>query len=320
MFTFVLVFSAKRHFFLLKDMSKKKTISLVLSSGGARGLAHVGAIEELQERGYEIGEIAGCSVGALVGGMFAAGKLPEFKDWICNLDRVDVFSLMDFTFSSRGFIRGEKVYNALKTVIKDCQIEDLPIPFSCNAVDFNSGKEFVFRKGSLYAAIRASGSIPTVFQPARHASYDFIDGGVLNPVPISLLTQHSPEERALMVVEVNGPQYLYVPPQKDSKDRNLLAIPAWLRDYRKKVAEYFPEEPKEVKPMAPSAFSLLTRSFDLLQDRFCELLIEKYPVDVTVRISRKQAGTMEFYRAAELIEIGRQKAKQALDAWENGDI
>ena len=100
-------------------MSKKKTVSLVLSSGGARGLAHVGVIEELERRGYEIGEIAGCSAGALVGGMYAAGKLPEFKDWICNLDRVDVFSLMDFTLSSKGFIKGEKVYNALKKVVQD---------------------------------------------------------------------------------------------------------------------------------------------------------------------------------------------------------
>ena len=126
-------------------MSKKKTVSLVLSSGGARGLAHVGVIEELEKRGYQIGEIAGCSAGALVGGMYAAGKMPEFKDWICNLDRVDVFSLMDFTFSSRGFIKGEKVYNALKKVVPDCQIEDLSIPFSCNAVEVHTGKEHVFR-------------------------------------------------------------------------------------------------------------------------------------------------------------------------------
>lgn len=299
-------------------MSKKKTVSLVLSSGGARGLAHVGVIEELERRGYEIAEIAGCSIGALVGGMYAAGKMPEFKDWICNLDRVDVFSLMDFTFSSRGFIKGDKVYNSLKNVVKDCQIEDLPIPFSCNAVDYRSGKEYVFREGSLYSAIRASGSIPTVFQPAQHPSFEFIDGGVLNPVPISLITNH--EDRLLVVVEVNGPQHLYLaPPKRDQKGRSLISIPKWLQDYRRKMTHYFPEEVKEDKPSSLSAFSLITRSFDLLQDKFCELLIEKYPVDVTVRISRKQAGTLEFHRAAELIEIGRKKAVEALDLLENGD-
>lgn len=298
-------------------MSKKKTVSLVLSSGGARGLAHVGVIEELESRGYEIAEIAGCSAGALVGGMYSIGKMPEFKDWICNLDRVDVFSLMDFTFSSRGFIKGEKVYNALKKVVQDCQIEDLPIPFSCNAVDYKTGREVIFREGSLYAAIRASGSIPSVFQPARHHRHEYIDGGVVNPVPISLITNH--ENRMLVVVEVNGPDIHYVePPKKDNKGNRFMTMPGWLQDYRIKMRQFFPEGIKEEKSTSLSSLNLLTRSFDLLQDRFCQLLIEKYPVDMMVRVSRKQAGTLEFHRAPEMIEIGRQKAKEALDQLENG--
>lgn len=298
-------------------MSKKKTVSLVLSSGGARGLAHVGVIEELENRGYEIAEIAGCSAGALVGGMYSKGKMPEFKDWICNLDRLDVFSLMDFTFSSRGFIKGEKVYNALKKVVKDCQIEDLSIPFSCNAVDCKTGQEVIFREGSLYAAIRASGSIPSVFQPARHHRHEYIDGGVVNPVPISLITNH--ENRILVVVEVNGPDSHYIePPKKDEKGNRFLTMPGWLQEYRTKMMQFFPEEIKVEKPTSLSSINLITRSFDLLQDRFCELLIEKYPVDVTIRVSRKQAGTLEFHRAPEMIEIGRQKAKEALDKLENG--
>ena len=299
-------------------MSKKRIVSLVLSSGGARGLAHVGVIEELENRGYEIAEIAGCSAGALVRAMYAAGKMPEFKDWLCNLDRLDVFSLMDFTFSSRGFIKGEKVYNALKKVVKDRQIEDLSIPFSCNAVDYKSGEEVVFREGSLYAAIRASGSIPSVFQPARHHRHEFIDGGVLNPVPISLISNH--DNRLLVVVEVNGPDEHYIqPPKSDEKGNRFLSLPGWLKDYRNKMSSYFPEEEKEEKPSSLSSLNLITRSFDLLQDRFCQLLIEKYPVDMMVRISRKQAGTLEFHRAAEMIEIGRQKTKEALDQFENGD-
>jgi len=240
-------------------MAKKKTVSLVLSSGGARGLAHVGVIEELEHRGYVIAEIAGCSAGALVGGMYAAGKLPEFKDWICNLDRVDVFSLMDFTFSSRGFIKGEKVYQALKRVVPDQNIEELSIRFSCNAVDVNSGKEHVFTQGSLYKAIRASGSIPSVFIPAKAEKQHFIDGGVLNPVPISLISD----------------------------------------------------------PHA--ALELVTRSFDLLQDRYCQLLLENYPVDAQIKIARKQCGTLEFHRAAELIEVGRSKTAAALDRMEHGN-
>lgn len=299
-------------------MSDKKSVSLVLSSGGARGLAHVGVIEELENRGYRIAEIAGCSAGALVGGMYAAGKMPEFKDWICNLDRIDVFSLMDFTFSSRGFIKGEKVYNALKNVIKDCQIEDLNIPFSCNAVDYRTGTEVIFREGSLYAAIRASGSIPTVFQPAKHNRFELIDGGVLNPVPISLLKNSG--QNLVMVVGLNGPDSAIIaPPKKDRQGRSFISMPSWLRDYRNKMLQYFPEQVKEEKSTSLSSFNLMTRAFDLLQDRFCSLLVAQYPVDIVVQVARNQAGTLEFHRAAELIEIGRQKAVMAIDEWENAN-
>ena len=299
-------------------MSKKKTVSLVLSSGGARGLAHVGVIEELEKRGYEIIEIAGCSAGALVGGMYAAGKMPEFKDWICNLDRIDVFSLMDFTFSSRGFIKGEKVYSALKKVVPDCQIEDLSIPFSCNAVEIHTGKEYVFRKGSLYKAIRASGSIPSVFLPAKIEKNHFIDGGVLNPVPISLLSD--PEETLVVVVDVNGLENEFIPPpQKDESGKQFISLPSWLKDYQSKMRQFFPDEKKAESKTAYSSLELVTRSFDLLQDRFCELLLEKYPVGVKIKISRKQAGTLEFHRSAEMIEIGRLKAKEALDQLEYGN-
>ena len=290
---------------------------MVLSSGGARGLAHVGVIEALESRGYEIVELAGCSAGALVGGMYAAGKMAEFKEWICHLDRIDVFSLMDFTLSSRGFIKGEKVYNALKKVVEDCKIEELSIPFRCNAVEYRSGKEHVFKSGSLYEAIRASGSIPSVFQPARFQKMEFIDGGVLNPVPISLI--QNPGEHLLVVSDVNGPEFLYVSPEpKDSQGKSYLTLPSWVKEYRMKMNQFFPEEKKEVKIPSFSAIQLLTRSFDLLQDRFCELLIEKYPVDVRVRISRKQAGTLEFHRSAEMIQIGRKKTEKALDQLEHG--
>jgi NTE family protein len=116
-----------------------KTVSLVLSSGGARGLAHIGVIEALEEHGFKINAIAGCSMGAMIAGVYAKGNLKEFKTWICNLDRIDVFSLMDFTLSSRGFIKGEKVFNVIQALIGDTNIESLPIPFLCNAVDISSG-------------------------------------------------------------------------------------------------------------------------------------------------------------------------------------
>ena len=299
-------------------MAKNKTVSLVLSSGGARGLAHVGVIEELERRGYAIGEIAGCSAGALVGGMYAAGKLPEFKDWICNLDRVDVFSLMDFTFSSRGFIKGEKVYQALKKVVPDQNIENLPIRFSCNAVDVNSGKEHVFSQGSLYKAIRASGSIPSVFLPAQIDKRNFIDGGVLNPVPISLISD--PHKTLIVVVNTNSLAEHFLPPaHKKSIQKKSMTMPGWLMDYQNKMKQYFPEEIKKVQQRRYSAMELVTRSFDLLQDRYCQLLLENYKVEVEIKVASIQAGTLEFHRAAELIEVGRIKACEALDRLEHGN-
>jgi NTE family protein len=299
-------------------MAKKKKVSLVLSSGGARGLAHVGVIEELEKRNYEIAEIAGCSAGALVGGMYAAGKMEDFKNWICNLDRIDVFSLMDFTFSSRGFIKGEKVFSALKNVVEDCQIEDLSLPFSCNAVEVHSGKEIIFNSGSLYTAIRASGSIPSVFVPAVVEKQILIDGGVLNPIPLSLIKKR--EDTILMIVDVNGLDQDYVaPPKKDAEGNRFITLPAWLREYKDKMSQFFPEEKPEDKEISYSTLNLVKRSFDLLQDRFCELLLEKHDVDIQVKVARKQAGTLEFHRSAELIEIGRKKAQKALDDWEHGN-
>ena len=291
---------------------------MVLSSGGARGLAHIGVIEELEHRGYTIAEIAGCSAGALVGGMYAAGKLPEFKDWICNLDRVDVFSLMDFTFSSRGFIKGEKVYQALKKVVPDQNIENLPIRFSCNAVDVNSGKEHVFSQGSLYKAIRASGSIPSVFLPAQIDKRNFIDGGVLNPVPISLISD--PHKTLIVVVNTNSLAEHFLPPaHKKSIQKKSMTMPGWLMDYQNKMKQYFPEEIKKVQQRRYSAMELVTRSFDLLQDRYCQLLLENYQVEVEIKVASIQAGTLEFHRAAELIEVGRIKACEALDRLEHGN-
>lgn len=291
---------------------------MVLSSGGARGLAHIGVIEELEHRGYAIAEIAGCSAGALVGGMYAAGKLPEFKDWICNLDRLDVFSLMDFTFSSKGFIKGEKVYQALKRVIPDQNIEELPIRFTCNAVDVNSGREQVFSQGSLYKAIRASGSIPSVFIPAKSEKQHFIDGGVLNPVPISLISD--PHAHPIVVVDTNGLEdhYLEIHSKTSTKSQGL-TLPSWVKDYQGKMKAYFPENKKNESQRSYSALELVTRSFDLLQDRYCQLLLENYPVDAQIKIARKQCGTLEFHRAAELIEVGRIKASEALDRLENGN-
>jgi NTE family protein len=299
----------------------KKTVSLVLSSGGARGMAHIGVIEALEESGYEVVSIAGCSAGALIGGMFASGNLPKFKDWICNLDRIDVFSLMDFTLSSKGFIKGDKVFAALKKIIEDRLIEELDIPFVCTAVEIPIGKEHVFKKGSMYSAIRASASIPTAFTPAKIHGKEYIDGSILNPIPLNLI----PKERIaniVFAVDLNGPKSAFVDrikeKEKKENESTLMKLPDWLTEYRRKFSAYFSKNEKEEKLKGMSSLDLLNYSFDLLQDKLSELVLERHQVDIIVEISRTQAGTLEFHRAAELIEIGKQKAFAAIEKYENG--
>lgn len=295
----------------------KKTVSLVLSSGGARGMAHIGAIEALEEAGYEIVSIAGCSAGALIGGIYATGQLDVFKNWICNLDKIDVFSLMDFTLSRKGFIKGEKVFQALKALVEDCDIEQLKVPFACNAVMIPSGEEKVFTSGSLYEAIRASVSIPTVLTPARIGDSEFIDGGITNPIPFNLI---SPTSRGnlLVAVDLNGPKSTFVPPPPKEKKESALKLPLWLSDYQKKFSNYFYTEEKEEKPKGLSSVELLNYSFDLIQDKLSEMVIRQHQVDMLVEISREQAGTLEFHRSAELIEIGKKKMKKAIKKFESG--
>jgi NTE family protein len=298
----------------------KKTVSLVLSSGGARGMAHIGAIEALEENGYEIISIAGCSAGALIGGMFAKGQLPRFKDWICNLDRIDVFSLMDFTLSSKGFIKGDKVFGEIKKIIDDCYIEDLVVPFRCTAVEIPSGKEKIFNSGSLYEAIRASVSIPTVLTPAKIGKHEYIDGGILNPIPFNLLDEKHLGD-LVVAVDLNGPKDMLFPVKKENKKESALKLPAWLKEYQKKFANYFyadEKDRKDEKYIGMSSVELLNYSFDLLQDKLSELVIEKHKVDILVEISREQAGTLEFHRAEELIQVGREKMLAAIKTFEDG--
>lgn len=289
-----------------------KTVSLVLSSGGARGLAHIGVIEALEENGFKINAIAGCSMGALIAGVYAKGNLKEFSHWICNLDRIDVFSLMDFTLSSRGFIKGEKVFNVIQALIGDSKIESLPIPFLCNAVDISNGEEKTFDRGSLFSAIRASASIPTVIQPVILDGHQYVDGGLVNPLPVSLLKPFSSD--LLVASDVNGPLDCLISHKSIEKEGNsILAVPAWVVEYKQKISKYLPKEKKEdIKIKSVGFFDLMTFTLDVMQDKISDYIVEQHPLDLHIKISRKQCGTFEFYRAKEIIEIGRELTIEAL--------
>lgn len=164
--------------------SPKQKVALVLASGGAKGFAHIGAIEALEESGYEITSIAGASMGALIGGIYAAGGLDKVKEWMYDLTDREVFRLVDFTLSPHALVKGSRLMDALKAIVPDCNIEDLEIPYCAVATDLKEGQEVVFRSGSLYDAIRASISIPMLFRPVEHGDMLLIDGGITNGLPL----------------------------------------------------------------------------------------------------------------------------------------
>ena len=178
-----------------------KDVALVLSSGGPRGWAYIGAIEELESRGYRIRSVAGTSIGSLIGGIYATGKLHDLKEWLFGLDAWKVFSLMDISLSMNHLVKGDKVINALKEIGPDVNIEDLQIPYRAVAADLYTGEEVVFDRGPLFDAIRASISIPSLFRPVKYGFRTLVDGGIVNTMPISRVIRS--EGDILVAFDVN---------------------------------------------------------------------------------------------------------------------
>lgn len=287
----------------------KQKVALVLSGGGARGLAHIGVIEELEKRDYEISSVAGTSMGALIGGIYAQGKLNEFKEWITSLDKKKVFSLVDFTLSSIGLVKGDKVLNAMKEFIPDTNIEDLPIPYSATAADIVKHREVVYRSGSLYRAIRASIAIPTVLTPLREGDSIIVDGGVINNVPINNVART--EGDILVVVYVNANIPVISPPVSKKEEKEARSI------YLKRIGE-FQEQLQKILPQRQKNeklgfFSLVDKTIYSTSLKLAQLSIEMGNPDILINVSRDACGTYDFYKAAELIEIGRYAAQTTLD-------
>ena len=178
-----------------------KDVALVLSSGGPRGWAYIGAIEELTRRGYDITSIAGTSIGSLVGGIYAAGKLEDVKEWLFTLDAWKVFDLMDLSLSMNHLVKGDKVIGALKEIVPDVNIEDLRIPYRAVAADLYTGEEVVFDQGPLFDAIRASISIPSLFRPVKYGYRTLVDGGIVNTMPIDKVVRKENDHICLDTVQ-----------------------------------------------------------------------------------------------------------------------
>jgi len=290
--------------------TRKPTVALALGSGGAKGLAHIGAIEEIQAQGYEIVAIAGTSMGALIGGIYAAGKLEVYRDWVSALAKIDVLRLVDWTLSGGGLIKGERIIDTLRTLIGDALIEELPLAFTAVATDMEREREVWLTRGSLFDAIRASIAIPTVFRPHTLSERRLVDGGLLNPVPVTPLIRETADY--LFAVSLDGPPDLATPeelplPEAPAPD----SYRSRIGDFIGKLIPHGAEKPRE-----PGMLELLTQSMDLMQANLSRLRLAAYEPDLLIRMPRNVAMVYEFYRARELIELGREQARRALGNWQ----
>ena len=261
-------------------MAKRK-VALVLGGGGARGIAHIGAIEELEARGYEISAVAGTSMGALVGGMYASGHLEEYKKWMCALDKYKVFSLIDFSLNTDGLVKGERVMEALKELVPDVLIQNMKIPYTAVAADLVTGEEVVLNRGGLYDAIRASISIPSVFRPIHDHNRVLVDGGTVNPLPLNRVQRV--EDDLLVGVDVCAP---------------------------------FSEAPLTRSKLSLNYYKMLISASEIMQQRITQLMCELYHPDVLMQLAADSYGIFEMYRATEIVEEGRRMAAKELDRLE----
>ena len=329
-------------------MSKK--VALVLGSGGARGYAHIGVIDELQARGYEIGCIAGCSMGAVVGGIFAAGKLEQYRQWTESLDYLDVLRLLDVSFRL-GAIRGERVFGRIHEIVGDINIEQLPIPFTAVATDLTNQQEIWFQEGCLHQAMRASAAIPSLFTPVIQGKRVLVDGGLLNPLPIvPVVSSHCD---LIVAVNLNATNQLHYslpvierpPALKGRIDQLMTSLGARLPSFKRRDDDNLlladeqrqanaasvaapPNQADDGTPKSASGsrvaefsgpaslLELINQSVEVMQTSLAQYKIAGYPPDILINVPKRVCRFFEFYKAPELIMLGRQIARDTLDKYE----
>ena len=299
-----------------------KNVALALSSGGPRGFAYIGAIEELQSRGYTITSVAGASAGALVGGIFAAGGLDSFKEWLFGLDPVKVMTLMDFSVSKNYLVKGDKVINAIKEVVPEVNIEDLPIPFTAIATDLYTGEEVIFREGPLFDAIRASISIPSMFRPVKWKGRTLVDGGMVNTFPLNRV-QRTPGD-ILVGVNVNQIDAGEIQGFLDSRaalmqERDALPLLGRIATDLQALRLQMDGRENRLPVNAANTFStILQRSFGIMNCTIARMGLGLNPPDVLASLPMDSYhGVYGYSHAREIAQKGRDLMAQALDEYEN---
>ena len=286
----------------MEELVKTKNVALALSSGGARGLAHIGAIEELEAQGYHISSIAGCSMGALIGGVYAAGKLNEFREWMKTIDRKKMLGLIDFSLSLNHLVKGTRIIEAIMEFVPDVNIEDLPIPYCAVATDLKASREMMFRKGSLFQAIRASISLPSFYEPVMLNDMILIDGGIINPLPLNRVKRQTGD--ILVGVDVSGHDYKA---QWDEMHR-LTSMQKSDTSLKTKILDMLIPDNIEF-----NYYTVLSRASSLMIRQNSILMAQLMNPDILIDIQMNRYGTFDFDKSEKLIAIGRQKTSQAID-------
>lgn len=292
-----------------KISRKGRTVSLVLGSGGARGLVHIGIIEQLQEYGFDIRSISGSSMGALIGGVYAAGKLDRYTQWITALAKIDVIRLMDFSFHRNGLFKGERIIRVLKELIGEYNIEDLPISFTAVATDLQEQKEVWLNRGPLFDAIHASIAIPAIFAPYQYGNKQLIDGSIVNPIPIAPTLNDNTD--ITVVVDLNGKPETEFDKINRVEDESEGVVGA----YRQRVIQFIEDLQAtwgEEGPKEMGVFDIIAATMETMQAKLSRFQLAAYWPDVIITIPRNVCTFFEFHRAKELIHIGEQRAKIAL--------
>lgn len=289
--------------------SDNLTVSLVLGSGGARGHAHIGVIRAIEEREIRIRNIAGTSMGSVIGGMRAAGELDTYADWAFALTGKDVVRLLDFAFTWTSIFKGERIFGVLKELVGDRDIEDLDVGFTAVATAIDEQREVWLNRGSLFRAIRASTAVPGVFSPVEIDGRTLVDGGLINPIPIAPTLNDATD--MTIAVNLNSLAESYSPPEGEDAE----PLPDRSSGYAEKITRFVRDlmDDGESESPAPDAADLLTRSIDVMQGAIARLKLAAYSPDKVIEIPRDACTFFEFHRAREMADLGYRKTVAALD-------
>ncbi len=325
---------------------KTVDVALVLSSGGPRGWAYIGAIEELESRGYNITSVAGTSIGSLIGGIYAAGKLTEIKEWLFSLDAWKVFTLMDLSISKNHLVKGDKVIDAIKEIVPNVNIENLNIPYRAVAADLYTGEEVVFDRGPLFEAVRASISIPSLFRPVKYGFRTLVDGGIVNTMPIDrvvrsgndivvafdvndvdvesirdTLISEARQEEAKIEAEkaLDAETRTVIASVRHNSSLTLAEKFRLAKSHGEKIIQHKLNDDEQQPELLfdDSYYSILSRTFSLMNHALAKNAAERYRPEVLVKMPFDAYGEISDYaKAMEISEAGRELMRKALDKYE----